>query len=334
MDAPGSSESCCPPQRTTSSGCRSGIGSSIEAVPTRSRIEAAREGSLDGMIYLQGDSFKMGCADHDGWPADGEGPVREVEINPFYLSATTVTVAQFKDFVEATGYVTDSERFGWSYVFFGQLKKGKRQPGSGRQAVEGLQWWIGVEQASWRKPEGPGSNIKSRMDHPVTQVTWNDAMAFCEWAGYRLPTEAEWEFAARGGLEQKRYPWGDALKPEGKWRCNIWQGEFPKKNTAEDGYAWTAPAKCFKANDFGFYNCSGNVWEWCGDWFNPDWHVPARPETRTNPKGSQEGTARVMRGGSFLCHDSYCNRYRVGARTSNTPDTGTTNLGFRVARDT
>lgn len=300
----------------------------------RERIAVADSGSLTGMIRLDGGTFRMGSTDEDGWETDGEGPVREVELKPFYLSATTVTVAQFKSFVEATGYVTDSERFGWSYVFFLQLPEKKRQtPSAHRQSVQGLQWWQGVEQASWKKPEGPGSNIKNRMDHPVTQVTWNDAMAYCEWAGYRLPTEAEWEFAARGGLEQKRYPWGDQLKPEGKWRCNIWQGDFPKKNTAEDGYAWTAPAKSFKANPLGFYNCSGNVWEWCGDWFSPDWHRPARPETRIHPVGPPVGHARVMRGGSFLCHDSYCNRYRVGARTSNTPDTGTTNLGFRVARD-
>lgn len=332
MVNPQTESPCCPPSGSTpAGGCQSGLGTGIQEVALRARILYADSGSTEGLIRLEGGRFQMGCADPDGWKSDGEGPVREVEMKPFYLAPTTVTLAQFQEFVEATGYVTDSERFGWSYVFFGQLDEKKKA--KGRQAVRGLQWWNGVEQASWKKPEGPGSKIKNRMDHPVTQVTWNDAMAYCEWAGYRLPTEAEWEFAARGGLEQKRYPWGDELKPEGKWRCNIWQGKFPEVNTEEDGYAWTAPAKSFKANPGGFYNCSGNVWEWCGDWFSPDWHVPARPDTRVNPQGPPEGQSKVMRGGSFLCHDSYCNRYRVGARTSNTPDTGTTNLGFRVARD-
>lgn len=275
----------------------------------------------------------MGSRDADGWTADGEGPVRDVEISPFYLGATTVTNEQFSKFIESTDYLTESERFGWSYVFMGQLPKSKQRKLKPDRSVKGLQWWYGVEGASWRKPEGPGSHLKTRMEHPVVHVSWNDAQAYCEWAGYRLPTEAEWEYAARGGLETQRFPWGSELKPEGKHRCNIWQGSFPTQNSAEDGYAWTAPAKSFKANPWGFYNMSGNIWEWCGDWFSPDWHVPASPKTRINPKGPSTGTARVIRGGSFLCHDSYCNRYRVGARTSNAPDSATTNMGFRVARD-
>jgi len=330
-----SSAPCCPPGKTVPmpENCQTGIGSGIQSVPMRERIEFADKGPTEDMIKLEGGRFLMGCSDPAGWPSDGEGPVREVELKPFYLSPTTVTIEQFQEFVEATGYLSDSERYGWSYVFIGQLKKSKRRKIANRKAVAGLQWWNGVEGAQWNKPEGPGSTVKKRMNHPVTHVSWNDATAYCEWAGYRLPTEAEWEFAARGGLAQQRYPWGEELRPKGKWRCNIWQGDFPTRNTEEDGYSWCAPARSFKPNPWGFYNVSGNVWEWCGDWFSPDWHIPALPETRINPKGPQTGQNKVMRGGSFLCHDSYCNRYRVGARTGNTPDSGTTNLGFRVARD-
>jgi formylglycine-generating enzyme required for sulfatase activity len=171
------------------------------------------------------------------------------------------------------------------------------------------------------------------MDHPVVSVSWNDAAAYCGWAGKRLPTEAEWEFAARGTRVRASFPWGDELEQGGRHHCNVWQGDFPENNTAADGYAWTAPARSFRATEWGFYNFCGNVWEWCADWFSPDWHVRDRPETRINPQGPPTGQSRVMKGGSFLCHDSYCNRYRLGARTCNTPDSATTNLGFRCARD-
>ena len=321
---------CCKPDK--------GFGSTGE--PSNGKV-AARAPDLSGMIRLEGGSFLMGCTDEDGWPADGEGPVREVELSPFYLDATAVTNAQFTKFVEATGYRTEAERFGWSYVFH-LLVPGKiLRKLQGSRKVDGLQWWVGVEGASWKKPEGPGSNIKKRMDYPVVHVSWHDAKHYADWAGKRLPTEAEWEYAARGGLVQQRYCWGDELTPNGKHMCNIWQGDFPKSNTAEDGYVGTAPAKTFPKNGYGFYNMAGNVWEWCADWFSPTWHVPAKPETRINPTGPATGQdmgktggpGRVMRGGSYLCHDSYCNRYRVGARTANTPDSSTGNCGFRCAAD-
>jgi formylglycine-generating enzyme len=184
--------------------------------------------------------------------------------------------------------------------------------------------------ASWRRPEGPGSDLAGRGDHPVVHVSWNDARAYCDWAGLRLPTEAEWEFAARGGLEGKRLPWGDELTPGGVWRSNIWQGTFPTHNTAEDGYVGTAPVDAFPPNGFGLHNASGNVWEWCADWFHPTFH---RNGPTDNPTGPPAGQARVIRGGSYMCHDSYCNRYRVAARSSNTPDSSTGNMGFRCARD-
>lgn len=283
------------------------------------------------MVQLPGGRFRMGCEDADGWAEDGEGPVVEVSLDPFWIDVTTVTNACFAEFVEATGYETEAERFGWSYVFLVQLSKSKQRKLKESRSVQGLQWWYGVEGAMWRKPEGPGSTILKRMDHPVVHVSWNDAHAYAEWAGKRLPTEAEWEYAARGGLDQQRYPWGNELTPQGKHRCNIWQGRFPDVNTAEDGYVSTAPARSFRANGFGLYNCSGNVWEWCHDWFSPSWRNSA---PRHNPRGPDTGAEKVMKGGSFLCHASYCNRYRLGARTKNTPDSSTTNCGFRCATST
>ncbi|WP_414497528.1 formylglycine-generating enzyme family protein [Streptomyces sp. CRN 30] len=279
-----------------------------------------------GMLRLDGGTFLMGTADRDGFPQDGEGPVRPVTVSPFLIDAHAVTNARFARFVDATGHVTEAERFGWSYVFAGFLPGTLRR---GAPRPPQTPWWCGVEGAYWRAPEGPGSTVGDRADHPVVHVSWNDAAAFARWSGLRLPTEAEWEYAARGGLEQARYPWGDELTPGGEHRCNIWQGRFPTKNTAEDGYRGTAPVDAYEPNGFGLYNVAGNVWEWCAD----HWGTEHGTRPRTNPKGPGRGDARVMRGGSYLCHDSYCNRYRVAARTSNTPDSSTGNLGFRCVRD-
>lgn len=280
------------------------------------------------MIYLPGGEFWMGTDSHEGFPADGEGPVRNVTLKPFYIDPCTVTNQEFMTFVEDTGYRTEAEQFGWSFVFSGLVPRDVANKVS--NVVQGTPWWWVVEGAYWREPEGPGSTIDDRLDHPVVHVSWNDAMAYCKWAGKRLPTEAEWEFAARGGLERKKYPWGDVLRPDGKWMCNIWQGEFPIKNTAQDGYIGTAPAKSFNPNGYGLYNVSGNVWEWCSDWFSSTFHVDG---PRHDPRGPRTGSARVTRGGSYLCHRSYCNRYRVAARSSNTPDSSTGNIGFRCATD-
>jgi formylglycine-generating enzyme required for sulfatase activity len=268
---------------------------------------------LDGMIELPGGTFRMGTDDPDGFPEDREGPVREVAVGPFAIAAHCVTNERFAEFVDATGYETDAERFGWSYVFAKFLPKELRRAS---RRLDGTPWWCGVTGAQWRRPEGPGSDLDGRGNHPVVHVSWHDAAAFCTWAGARLPTEAEWEYAARGGLDQARYPWGDELTPGGEHRCNIWQGRFPVHDTAEDGFSGTAPVDEFEPNGFGLYNVAGNVWEWCADWFD-------RAEQN-----------RAMRGGSYLCHESYCNRYRVAARTANTPDSSVGNLGFRcvVAR--
>lgn len=286
------------------------------------------------MIRIQADSFPMGYEGKEAFAEDGEGPLREVKLDSFWLDTTTVTNAQFEAFIKTTGYVTESEKLGWAFVFIGQLPTSKQRKLKHSQAVADMQWWYAVDGAYWKKPEGPGSNIKKRMDHPVVSVSWNDAVAYANWAGKRLPTEAEWECASRGPEKTTAlFPWGDELEPKGKHRCNIWQGDFPHSNSEKDGYKWTAPAKSFRRYDYGFYNLLGNVWEWCGDWFSPDWHVSQKTETRINPQGPPSGEAKVMKGGSFLCHHSYCNRYRLGARTANNPDTATTNLGFRCAMD-
>jgi formylglycine-generating enzyme required for sulfatase activity len=278
------------------------------------------------MVELAGGTFLMGTEDGEGFPSDGEGPVREVTLAPFRVAECAVTNSQFATFVKEAGYVTEAESIGWSFVFSGFLPPGTAGLGFSRDAP----WWIGIEGADWRHPEGPGSSIATRQNHPAVHISWNDATAYCEWRGVRLPTEAEWEFAARGGLVQKRFPWGDELTPRGRHRCNIWQGTFPGLNTGEDGYVGTAPVKAYPPNGFGLYNVSGNVWEWCSDWFTPDFQCES---SRVNPTGPMSGHARVIRGGSFMCHASYCNRYRVGARSSNTPDSSTGNLGLRCASD-
>jgi formylglycine-generating enzyme required for sulfatase activity len=277
------------------------------------------------MKRLDGGTFLMGGDDNVGYPADGEGPIREVTLEPFFIDVTPVTNREFSDFVNATGYRTEADEFGWSFVFHLHVP-----PKAQMQAVRGLEWWRAVQRANWRRPEGPATNIKKRKDYPVVHISWRDAMAYCDWAGKRLPTEAEWEYAARGGLVQKRFAWGDELMPDGEHRCNIWQGTFPTHDTGADGFAGTSPARHYKPNGFGLYSVAGNVWEWCYDWFHPTFH---QTEDRDNPTGPPEGTRKVVRGGSFLCHDSYCNRYRVAARTSNTPDSSAANLGFRCVRD-
>ncbi len=286
----------------------------------------ATAGSTADMVKLDSGRFLMGSEIPEGFPADGEGPVRSVQVDAFYMDRVPVTNGQFREFVDRTGYLTEAERFGWSFVFTGQL-----EPGAGAtEAPAGLPWWRKIDGANWRNPEGPDSAIGNRATHPVVHVSWADASVYAKWAGKRLPTEAEWEFAARGGLEQKLYPWGDELTPGGQHLCNIWQGEFPEHNTAEDGYTAIAPVDAYPPNGFGLLSITGNVWEWCGDWFSPDFHLLA---TRNNPVGPETGASKVMKGGSFLCHASYCNRYRVGARTSNTPDSSTSNIGFRCVRD-
>lgn len=298
MTANGHGE-CCSPTRTA------------DSIPVETVHPSGEGEALTGLVELEGGRFLMGS--EEGYPADGEGPVREVAVGPFAIDIHAVSNERFRRFVDATGYVTEAERYGWSFVFAGLLPP---LVAMSTTPVPEVPWWRQVFGASWKAPEGPGSDLVGREDHPVVHVSWNDACQYAAWAGGRLPTEVEWEFAARGGLEQKRYAWGDEFAPNGKTMCNIFEGRFPTHNTGEDGYVGTAPVDAFPPNGFGLFNVAGNVWEWCVDSF------PGRgPDSR------------VIRGGSYLCHDSYCNRYRVAARSSNTADSSSGNTGFRIARD-
>jgi formylglycine-generating enzyme required for sulfatase activity len=277
-------------------------------------------------IALPGSQFLMGTDYAQAFPADGEGPIRPVTLSPFAIDTFPVTNRDFANFIEATSYRTEAETFAWSFVFWMHLPP-DRLDELVEDTVAAAPWWCKVLGADWRHPEGPGSHIETRPNHPVVHVSWNDAAAYAAWAGKSLPTEAQWEYAARGGLVQKLYPWGDELTPGGKHLCNIWQGEFPRIDTAEDGFAGACPVDSFPPNAFGLYSITGNVWEWCADWFNTAFD----DKPQRNPAGPLHGDAKVMKGGSFLCHASYCNRYRVAARTSNTPDSAASNIGFRCA---
>jgi formylglycine-generating enzyme required for sulfatase activity len=314
----------CPSCAPTRAGLERLAGSTLSS---RDRPRATK-GSLEDMLRLEGGAFHMGSESPAPFPADGEGPVRRVTLSPFYISRYAVTNRQFAAFVRRAKYRTDAERYGWSFVFRGHLDgAGECHPGP---AAPGTPWWVRVDGADRSHPEGPDSSIAARPYYPVAHVSWNDAAAYCAWAGYRLPTEAEWEFAARGGLDQKMYPWGDDLTPGGRHMCNIWQGSFPDFDSGEDGFTTVAPVNSFAPNGYGLFNAIGNTWEWCADYFDPVWH---RDAARLDPVGPPEGDTRVMKGGSYICHESYCWRYRNSARTGTSPDTGTGHIGFRVARD-
>nr|WP_251046748.1 formylglycine-generating enzyme family protein [Arthrobacter sp. ISL-85] len=294
--------------------------------PTREAgSPAAAGGRLHEEVIIPAGEFAMGDAFGEGYPNDGETPVHRVRLDAFRIDTTAVTSSMFAAFVEATGYRTEAEQYGTSAVFHLVARARK---GDILGTAAGAPWWLNVRGADWAHPFGPSSQWTEAPDHPAVHVTWNDALAYCAWAGRRLPTEAEWEYAARGGLEGKRYAWGDELTPAGQHRCNIWQGIFPTLNTNEDGHVATAPVKSFPPNGYGLYEVAGNVWEWCSDWMLPKYYAKAPTQ---NPQGPTIGRGRVMRGGSYLCHDSYCNRYRVAARNSNTPDSSSGNCGFRTA---
>ncbi len=260
------------------------------------------------MVFIEGGSFAMGAS--DGMPY--EAPVHQVTVKSFWMDTHEVTVANFSRFVTATGYVTEAEQFGWSLVF--NVEHGA---------------WQKVDGANWRHPDGPGSQVAP--NEPVTQVSWNDANAYARFAGKRLPTEAEWEYAARGGLVGKTYSWGEDLRPEGKPVANWWQGHFPTRNTGEDGFRGRAPVGSFAPNGYGLFDMAGNVWEWCSDWFAPDTYT-IREAVAEDPLGPKDGKERVIRGGSWMCSENFCSNYRVAARSHATPDSGLNNLGFRCVR--
>lgn len=318
-------KSCCTPSRNS-------IDGFMPLASFENLADTAGPALTDeGMVVIPGGHFLMGGEGKETWQQDGEGPVREVSVNSFLIDACAVSNEQFLKFVNATGFVTEAERFGWSFVFQLHIPRKQREQLQQTKAVAGLEWWLAVPDASWKQPTGAGSNIDDIPDHPVVHVSWNDALAYCHWASKRLPTEAEWEFAARGGLEQKIWPWGNSLLRSGKFRCNIFQGDFPKKDTGKDGFKGTCPVDTYEPHGFGLYNCVGNVWEWCLDWFSPAYHR-IRTDLVINPTGPPTGTQKIQKGGSYLCHESYCNRYRLSARIGNTPDSSGGNVGFRCVR--
>lgn len=314
---------CCTASRSGNS------GSGLQNVVQPNKSGELPHNSLANMILIPEGNFLMGNESDLGFPQDGEGPVRKVELDPFYIDESAVTNAEFFHFVNTTGYKTEAETYGWSFVFHSLVPD--HLIDLSLQSPVGTPWWKKVDGAYWQNPQGPGTDIDNVMDHPVVHISWNDASEYCSWTGKRLPTEAEWEYAARGKLTQNTYPWGNELTPNNVHMCNIWQGEFPSKNSQEDGYTGTAPAKAFYPNAYGIYNMVGNVWEWQSDWF--DTTFPTEP-ILVNPIGPTEGNLKTIKGGSYLCHESYCNRYRVAARSSNTPDSSTGNLGFRCVKDT
>ena len=312
---------------------RSGLG---HVVPTPS---VGRE--TNGMMWIPTGTFRMGS---EGGQPD-EGPVHEVTLNGFWMDKTEVTNEQFAEFVKATEYVTVAERTPKAEDF-PEAPPEALVPGSvvftpprGRISLDNhFQWWSYVPGASWRHPEGPESSIVGREKHPVVHVAWEDAKAYAKWAGKRLPTEAEWEYASRGGLDRKPYVWGDEKVPDGKQLGNIWQGDFPAENSSQDGFAGLAPVASYPPNGYGLYDMAGNVWEWCADWYRPDAY---EQHAKVNPKGPESSSdpqepgmpKKVMRGGSFLCSDVYCTGYRPSARMKSSPDTGLSHTGFRCVKD-
>jgi sulfatase modifying factor 1 len=321
--ADGARKACCIPARAAAT-------TNAEAIRTRSEdaalpaLLAPRE--MPRLVALPGGEFRMGTDSPEGFAEDGEGPCRHVRVRPFEIADAPVTNAQFRDFVRATQYVTEAEQYGSSFVFWLQLPAERRH--AVRRTAVDLPWWVPVEGACWQRPHGPGSSVRDRLDHPVVQVSWHDTQAYCDWAGTRLPSEAQWEFAARGGLDGQRYPWGDDIPPEGRGICQIWRGRFPDR--PEQGWAPdTVAVRSLPPNGWGLYETAGNVWEWCADWFSPRYHLET---TADDPVQHTPSGRRSMRGGSFLCHVSYCNRYRVAGRSSSTPSSAASNVGFRVAR--
>lgn len=299
-----------------------------DAPPLRGAKTMSHRGThpIDQVAVPAG-SFVMGDSSGDHNQGDGETPQHRVRLPAFEIDVTAVTNNAFAVFVDTTGYVTEAERFGFSAVFQLALQASAEDV-IGRS--QDAPWWFGVRGANWRHPGGRKSEIERLGDHPVVHISWNDAMAYCDWAGRRLPTEAEWEYAARGGLEQAKYPWGDDEVDARGWRANIWQGTFPGENTLEDGHLTTAPVRSYQPNGYGLWQPVGNVWEWCHDWYSATYYQRSPLET---PGGPDTGQSRVLRGGSYLCHISYCNRYRNSARSHNTADSSMGNAGFRtVAR--
>ncbi len=334
--------------------CESGLPSRFSATKDTIAINKLATVSYEGMVQIPAAEFMMGASDNEG--KSDEYPQHRVKLNSFWMDATEVTNAQFKKFVEATGYVTTAEiKPDWEEMKK-QLPPDTPKPDESLLVAASLvfaptalavslndasQWWTWTEGANWKHPKGPASNIKGKDNYPVVHISWDDANAYAKWAGKRLPTEAEWEFAARGGLVDKKYFWGDEDPEKGKPKANIWQGKFPYLNKSIDKYNGAAPVKSFAPNKFGLYDMAGNVWEWCSDWYTPEYYKELGSGLSINPKGPAKSydpmeptvPKRVVRGGSFLCNASYCKGYRVTARMKSSSDTGLEHTGFRCVAD-
>ena len=319
-----------------------------------SSLKFSGDTSTKGMVFIKGGTFMMG-GDNSQAGAD-EYPKHEVKVSGFFMDASEVTNAQFQKFVEATHYVTTAEQKPDWDEMKQTLPPGTPRPPDSMLVAASLvfhqtagpvdlndysQWWHWQKGADWKHPEGPGSSIKGKENYPVVQVSWYDAMAYCKWAGKRLPTEAEWEFAARGGLQNEIYPWGNEPINEGKPKANSWGGKFPYYNDDKDGFVGLAPVKSFPANGYQLYDMAGNVWEWCSDWYDANYYKTVGNSIAVDPQGPSKSydpmdpytPKRSLRGGSFLCNDSYCSGYRVARRMKSSPDTGLEHTGFRCVKD-
>jgi sulfatase modifying factor 1 len=340
-------------QQDTAIACEAGRPSGFaKSTDTSSIVQG--EVSLEGMIKIPDGEFMMGADDDEGRP--DEYPQHKVKVHGFWIDASEVTNAQFKKFIEATGYVTTAEKKpDWEQIKK-QLPAGTPKPDESELTASSLvftppdhpvplndasQWWSWTQGADWKHPQGPNSNIEGKNNYPVVHISWDDAMAFCKWAGKRLPTEAEWEWAARGGLNNSKYPWGNEDIEAGTIKANTWQGSFPDKNANKDKYYSAAPVGSFAPNNYGLYDMAGNVWEWCSDWYRADYYQQIKDQTSVNPKGPSKSydpmepaiPKKSVRGGSFLCNASYCKGYRVTARMKTSPDTGLEHTGFRCVKD-
>lgn len=334
--------SCMPAARFSAKNSNIGLGT------------ISSDSSLKGMVLIPGGSFRMGGNNEQA--ANDEYPQHSVKVDPFWMDATEVTNAQFAAFVKATAYKTTAEtKPDWE-----ELKKAV-PPGTPKPSEELLvpasmvfkqtdhpvdlhdysQWWSWVPGADWQHPNGPGSDIKGKENYPVVHISWDDAQAYCKWAGKRLPTEAEWEFAARGGLKENIYPWGNEPVNAGKPKTNSWEGDFPYHNENKDHFERTAPVAQFDKNGYGLFDMAGNVWEWCSDWYDANYYKTIEANLAVNPKGPSKSfdpeepytQKKSLRGGSFLCNDSYCSGYRVARRMKSSPDTGSEHIGFRCVKD-
>ena len=341
-----------PPEQTAGHSCTP-INSRFSAASDQNFHSNSNQSTAD-MVLIPGGTFDMGADDDRAWR--DEYPKHQVQIDSFWMDIHEVTNAQFAAFVTATNYITTAEKaVDWDEIKK-ELPPGTPRPDESQLVPASLvfiatqnpvlldnvsQWWRWKKGANWRHPEGPESDIVGKDNYPVVHVSWFDAVAYCNWAGKRLPTEAEWEYASRGGLQNNPYAWGDEDLLEGKPKANTWEGNFPYQNKERDGFYLSAPVNTYASNGYGLFDMSGNVWEWCADWYHENYYETLANKTAVNPKGAETSydsnepyaQKRVSRGGSFLCHKSYCSGYRNSMRMKTTPDTGSIHTGFRAVKD-